>query len=304
MLGIFRKIHEGGRLEPTDRRVKSEFRISLAHAKGAEDGEIVLCEVLAGRRLGLPEARVVERIGDSNHPRAVSLIAITDHGIPVEFPQAAVAEAEAARPVGVEGRTDLRQMPLVTIDGADARDFDDAVFAEPHPEREGFWHAVVAIADVAWYVRPGSDLDRSAQRRGNSAYFPDRVVPMLPEALSNELLLPQAQRGARLPRRAHDHRRRGEAHRAPLRARIDALGRSAHLRAGPGGPGRAARRHHRPAPRSRDPPALPASSELLDRARQKRGALELDLPERKVVAGRGRQGARASSRAPASTATS
>ena len=127
VLGIFRKIHEGGRLEPTDRRVKSEFRISLAHAKGAEDGEIVLCEVLAGHRLGLPEARVVERIGDSNHPRAVSLIAITDHGIPVEFPQAAVAEAEAARPVGVEGRTDLRQIPLVTIDGADARDFDDAV---------------------------------------------------------------------------------------------------------------------------------------------------------------------------------
>ncbi|MGH7123439.1 MAG: RNB domain-containing ribonuclease, partial [Stellaceae bacterium] len=196
VVGIYRKIHDGGRLEPTDRRVKTDYRISLAQAKGAQDGEIVLCEALPGHRLGLPEARVVERIGDSTHPRAVSLIAITDHGIPVEFPQAAIAEAEEARPVDLAGRTDLRQIPLVTIDGADARDFDDAVFAEPDAKRPGFWHAVVAIADVGWYVRPGSALDKAAQRRGNSAYFPDRVVPMLPEALSNELcsLKPRVER--------------------------------------------------------------------------------------------------------------
>src|SRR5581483_1650884 len=139
---------------------------------------IVLCEVHQRGRLGLPEARVIERIGDSEHPRAVSLIAITEHGIPVEFPEPAMAEANAAKPVGLEGRTDLRGIPLVTIDGEDARDFDDAVFAEPDPKRPGFWQAVVAIADVGWYVRPGSALDRAAQRRGNSVYFPDRVVPM------------------------------------------------------------------------------------------------------------------------------
>ncbi|HLJ22102.1 MAG TPA: RNB domain-containing ribonuclease, partial [Stellaceae bacterium] len=284
VVGIYRKIHDGGRLEPTNRRIKTEYRISLAHAKGAEDGEIVLCEALPGRRLGLPEARVVERIGDSTHPRAVSLIAITDHGIPVEFPQAALAEAEAARPVALEGRTDLRQIPLVTIDGADARDFDDAVFAEPDGERPGYWHAVVAIADVGWYVRPGSALDKAAQRRGNSVYFPDRVVPMLPEALSNELcsLKPAVERACMA---AH--------------LTIDPEGRLAEHRFVRGLMRSAARLTYEQVQRARDghpdevsgpllkPVIEPLYSvfDLLDRARQKRGALELDLPERKVILG-------------------
>jgi ribonuclease R len=284
VVGIFHKIHEGGRLEPTDRRVKSEFRISLAHAKGAEDGEIVLCEVLAGRRLGLPEARVLERIGDSNHPRAVSLIAITDHGIPMEFPAAAVAEAEAAKPVGIEGRTDLRRIPLVTIDGADARDFDDAVFAEPHPERESFWHAVVAIADVAWYVRPGSQLDRAAQRRGNSAYFPDRVVPMLPEALSNELcsLKPKVERACLAVHMTIDGEGRLIEHRF-VRGLMRSAARLTYEQV------QAAQDGH---PDDTAGPLVDTVIRplyqvfrVLDRARQKRGALELDLPERKVVLG-------------------
>jgi ribonuclease R len=285
VVGIYRRMPDGGgRLEPTDRRVKTEFRISSVNAKGAEDGEIVLCEAPPGRRLGLPEARVVERIGDSTHPRAVSLIAITDHGIPVAFPEAAVAEAEAARPVGIEGRTDLRQIPLVTIDGSDARDFDDAVFAEPDPERPGFWHAVVAIADVGWYVRPGSALDKAAQRRGNSAYFPDRVVPMLPEALSNELcsLKPAVERACMAAHLIIDGEGRLVEHRF-----IRGLMRSA------------ARLTYEQVQRARDgspddvtgpliKPVIGPLYEvfrLLDRARQKRGALELDLPERRVVLG-------------------
>ena len=284
VVGIYRKIHDGGRLEPTDRRIKTEYRISLAHAKGAEDGEIVLCEAMPGRRLGLPEARVVERIGDSTHPRAVSLIAITDHGIPVEFPAAAVAEAEAAQPVGIEGRTDLRQIPLVTIDGVDARDFDDAVYAEPDPKRAGFWHAVVAIADVGWYVQPGSALDKAAQRRGNSVYFPDRVVPMLPEALSNELcsLKPAVERAC-----------------MAVHLTIDGEGRLVEHRFVRGLMRSAARLTYEQVQRARDgnpdevtgPLLKPVIEplygvfQLLDRARQKRGALELDLPERKVILG-------------------
>ena len=284
VLGIFRKIHEGGRVEPTDRRVRTELRVSLANAKGAEDGEIVLCEALPGHRLGLPEGRVVERIGDSAHPRAVSLIAITDHGIPVEFPQAAVAEAEAARPVGPEGRTDLRDIPLVTIDGADARDFDDAVFAEPDPKRPGHWHAVVAIADVGWYVRSGSALDRAAQRRGNSVYFPDRVVPMLPEALSNELcsLKPKVDRACMAAHLVIDGEGRLVEHRF-VRGLMRSAARLTYEQVQSAQDGR---------PDEVTGPLLDrvirplyGVFRLLDRARQKRGALELDLPERKVVLG-------------------
>ena len=284
VLGIYREIHDGGRLEPTDRRMKTEFRISLAHAKGAQDGEIVLCEAMPGRRLGLPEARVIERIGDSTHPRAISLIAISDHGIPIEFPQPAIAEAEAARPVGLQGREDLRQIPLITIDGIDARDFDDAVFAEPDTKRAGFWHAVVAIADVSWYVRPGSALDRAAQRRGNSVYFPDRVVPMLPEALSNELcsLKPAVERAC-----------------MAVHLTIDGEGQLIEHRFVRGLMRSAARLTYEQVQHARDgrpddttgpllePVIKPLYGvfQLLDRARQKRGALELDLPERKVVLG-------------------
>ncbi|MEM6904098.1 MAG: VacB/RNase II family 3'-5' exoribonuclease, partial [Pseudomonadota bacterium] len=143
------------------------------------------------RRLGLPEARVLEVLGDMNAPKAVSLIAIATHNIPVEFPDDALAIAETAEPPPADDpkRVDLRDLPLVTIDGADARDFDDAVHAEPDdsPENPGGWQITVAIADVAYYVRSGSALDEAARERGNSVYFPDRVVPMLPERLSNDL---------------------------------------------------------------------------------------------------------------------
>ena len=114
-------------------------------------------------------------------PRTVSLISIAANDIPVEFPEAAAKEAEDAKAAPMGDRLDLRKLPLVTIDGEDARDFDDAVFAEPDPDHPGGWRLLVAIADVAWYVRPDKPLDRAAYRRGTSVYFPDRVVPMLPE---------------------------------------------------------------------------------------------------------------------------
>jgi ribonuclease R len=187
IVGIYRLTREGGRIEPTNRKERREFRVARADSKDAQDGEIVLAALKPGNRFGTPEALVIERIGDSSNPRAFSLIAIHSYDIPTDFPVEAVSLAEAAKPVTLGERTDLRMIPLVTIDGSDARDFDDAVWAERDPENENGWHAIVAIADVAWYVRPNDALDREAEKRGNSVYFPDRVVPMLPEALSNEL---------------------------------------------------------------------------------------------------------------------
>ncbi len=197
VLGVFRSERDGGgHLDPTDRRNKTTYRIRPAETMGAQEGELVLAQPLPLPRLGLPHVQVVERLGSLDDPRSISLIAIHTHGIPVGFPAGAIEEAEQAKPVTLGTRADLRAIPLVTIDGADARDFDDAVFAEPDVAVEGGWHLIVAIADVSWYVRPGSALDRAARERGNSVYFPDRVVPMLPEALSNELcsLKPQVDR--------------------------------------------------------------------------------------------------------------
>jgi len=189
IVGMYQSTREGGRLMPADRRDRSEYRVASRDTGGASDGELVVAELLSAARFGAPRVRILEHLGPASDPGAISRLAIAAYGIPTEFPAAAIAEAEAALPITPEGRADLRDIPLVTIDGSDARDFDDAVWAEPDPgpENRGGWHLIVAIADVAWYVRPGSALDREAERRGNSVYFPDRVVPMLPEALSNDL---------------------------------------------------------------------------------------------------------------------
>jgi len=198
MLGVYR--HREARVVPTDKRERHELIVETEDNGGAQDGELVLVEIRgsANNRLGLKRARVIERLGDLNAPRSTSLIAIHAHGIPTDFPRDAVDEANAAKPVGPEGRIDLRAVPLVTIDPADARDHDDAVWAEPDPDPKnpGGWHVIVAIADVAHYVTQGSALDREAYRRGNSVYFPDRVVPMLPHELSSDLcsLLPGVDR--------------------------------------------------------------------------------------------------------------
>lgn len=178
-----------GWIRPADKKDRQTYEVGPLHTMDAETGELVVAEPLPGGKYGPRPAKIVERLGRFGEPRSVSLVAIASLGIPVEFPAPAIAEAEKAKPVGLGKRTDLRGVPLVTIDGSDARDFDDAVFAEPDesPENKGGWHLLVAIADVAYYVRPGSALDKSAFERGNSVYFPDRVVPMLPEQLSNDL---------------------------------------------------------------------------------------------------------------------
>ncbi|MEW6642766.1 MAG: ribonuclease R [Pseudomonadota bacterium] len=202
VLGIFRALpHGGGRLIPVDKKQAGrELAITEADRGGAQDGDLVSVNLLRGRGYGLPAGRVKERLGSLSTEKAVSLIAIHSHDIPLEFPRAVVEEAEAAKPATLEGREDWRDIPLVTIDPPDAKDHDDAVHAmpDPDPANRGGFIVHVAIADVAFYVRPGSALDREALKRGNSVYFPDRVVPMLPERISNDLcsLKPAEPRGA------------------------------------------------------------------------------------------------------------
>ncbi|MBV1895355.1 MAG: ribonuclease R [Rhodobacteraceae bacterium] len=190
ILGVFRKRAEGGRIIPTDKSASSEWTVAENARNGAKDGELVEAEQAGPKgRMGLPRARIVTRLGDPSAPRAVSLIAIHRHGIPDHFPDAVIAQADATKPVGLKGRKDLRDIPLITIDPSDARDHDDACYAESDtdPANPGGFILWVAIADVAAYVRPGSELDREARKRGNSSYFPDRVVPMLPDRLSGDL---------------------------------------------------------------------------------------------------------------------
>jgi ribonuclease R len=189
VLGVLARHNGRPAIEPIDRKSRHALMIEERDVGGAREGELVVAEPLAGRQWGAPRGRIVERLGSMNEPKAVSLIAIHAHGIPTEFPREAITEAERAKPVTMQGRTDLRRTPLITIDPEDARDHDDAVWAAPDsdPNNRGGHVVIVAIADVAHYVTDGSALDREAEKRGNSVYFPDRVVPMLPEELSADL---------------------------------------------------------------------------------------------------------------------
>ncbi len=186
ILGVVRKVNRQVRVEPVDRRSKESLTLVPAEAARLEDGDLVLAQVTAEARYGPKRGKVLEVVGREDQPRAASLIAIYSHGVPTGFSQAAEAEAQEAQEPSLKGREDLRDVPLVTIDPPDARDHDDAVFAQPDtdPKNEGGWIVWVAIADVAAYVRPNSALDREAREKGNSTYFPDRVEPMLPERLS------------------------------------------------------------------------------------------------------------------------
>jgi len=190
VLGVFRKHAEGGRILPVDKGAAREWRVAADATFGAKDGELVEAEQAGPNdRMGLPKARIVTRLGDPSAPKAVSLIAIHQHGIPDNFPDDAIAEADAMKPANLQGREDLTDLPLITIDPSDARDHDDACFAhaDDDPKNPGGHIIWVAIADVAHYIRPGTPLDREARKRGNSTYFPDRVVPMLPDRLSGDL---------------------------------------------------------------------------------------------------------------------
>ncbi|WP_205478344.1 ribonuclease R [Sphingomonas arenae] len=184
ILGVVHQEGEGGRywLRPVDKKERRELPIS--ELGDAQVGDLVLCDP-SGRPPRV-SARVDAILGDPFAPRSFSLIAIHKHGLPHEFGQETIEEAGRVsnQKLG-EDREDLRHLPIVAIDPADARDHDDAIWAEPR--EDGGWNAIVAIADVSFYVRPGSKLDREARRRGNSVYFPDRVVPMLPHELSSDI---------------------------------------------------------------------------------------------------------------------
>jgi ribonuclease R len=191
VLGVFVATADGGIVEPVSRKMKESFMVAHGDTNGALHGELVSGITLPGMpSLGMTFAKINERLGRLDSPKAASLIAANMHDLPQVFSAEVLAEAEAALPpVMSPGRADLRNIPLVTIDGEDARDFDDAVFAAPDddPKNKGGFHLMVAIADVAYYVPEGGALDASAFERGNSVYFPDRVIPMLPERLSNGL---------------------------------------------------------------------------------------------------------------------
>src|SRR5437868_8228772 len=181
VLGVVKREGERFWLSPVDKRERRE--LAIADLKDAEAGDLVLCEVTG--RPPRVSVRVDAVLGDPFAPRSFSLIAIHKHGLRAEFSQEAIDEAHrvSKQPLGV--REDLTHLPIVAIDPEDARDHDDAIWAEV--DGEGGWNAIVAIADVSFYVRPGSELDREARARGNSVYFPDRVVPMLPEELSADI---------------------------------------------------------------------------------------------------------------------
>ncbi|EAR50620.1 ribonuclease R [Oceanicola granulosus HTCC2516] len=285
LLGIYRAGAEGGRILPVEKGSDKEWIVPKGQEHGAKEGELVEAELAGPRnRMGLPKARVTARLGDPGAPRAVSLIAIHQHGIPVQFPDEVIAQADRAKPAGLKGREDLRDVPLVTIDPSDARDHDDAIFAEPDPDPKNpgghiLW---VAIADVAHYVTPGSALDREARRRGNSTYFPDRVVPMLPDRLSGDLCslhegVPRACIAVRMVIDADGNKTTHDFHRGLMRS--PASLNYEEVQAGMDG-----------APNDKvaplmDPVIRPlyAAYDALKEARATRQPLELDLPERQIV---------------------
>jgi len=182
MLGVLQGVPGRWFLAPTDKKVHRETPVS--DPGEAKVGDLVLAEP-HGRGIHT-QARVTEVLGDPFAPRAFSLIAIHAKRIPHVFPPAAMSEADEASTCALGPREDLTALPFLTVDPADARDHDDAVWAEADADRPGHWRAIVAIADVSWFVRPHSALDREARLRGNSVYFPDQVVPMLPHALSSD----------------------------------------------------------------------------------------------------------------------
>jgi ribonuclease R len=286
VLGIFRAGPGGGRVEPIEKKqVGREFSIPRGAESGAKDGELVAVEI-SGRRqgFGLTPARVKERLGSLESERAVSLIAINAHGIPHVFPRAAIEEAEAARQAPLTGREDWRNIPFVTIDPSDAKDHDDAVYAQsdPDPGNAGGHLILVAIADVAHYVRPASALDREARLRGNSVYFPDRVVPMLPERISNDLcsLRPREDRAAIAARIVIDADGRKRSH-SFHRVIIQSAAKLSYQQAQSAIDGWLDDETGPLLASVLDP--LHAAYRSLKHARDQRAPLDLDLPERKIV---------------------
>ena len=285
VLGIYKKSAEGGRILPIDKGDGKEWHVPPGATGGAKDGELVEAEQAGpAGRMGLPRARIIARLGDPMAAKAVSLIAIHQHGIPDDFPDEVIAEADAMKPAGLSGRIDMRDMPLVTIDPFDARDHDDAVsaHADDDPKNEGGHVLWVAIADVAHYVTPNSELDHEARKRGNSSYFPDRVVPMLPDRLSGDLCslhegVPRACLAVRMQINAKGHKI-GHSFQRGLMRSVASLNYEEVQAAQDGAP------NEKCAPLMDEViKPLYAAYDALVKARADRQPLDLDLPERKVI---------------------
>ncbi len=284
-LGIFRALAGGGGvIDPVDRKQLKEWRVARGATHDAENGELVRFELAGAARFGGTDARITGRLGNPEDQQATSLIAIHVHGIPDSFPEIVLAEAEAQGAPDMKRREDLKHVPFVTIDPPDARDRDDAVFAEPDPDpkNRGGWVVMVAIADVAAYVRPGSALDKEARSRGNSVYFPDRVVPMLPERISNDLCSIRSgkPRPCLAVRMIFDKDGHKKSHRF-LRGIMRSAAALAYAQAQEAIDGK---------PDDATGPLLDTvlrplwgAYASLARARAERGPLELDLPERKIL---------------------
>jgi ribonuclease R len=283
-LGIYRKTRDGGMIEPIDKKALREWRLPPGEHVDAADGDLVRFEVTKTGRALSPRARVMERIGPPESERAISLIAIENYSLPNVFPKAVLAELDGLKPPTLKGREDLRKIPLVTIDPEDAKDHDDAVWAAPDddPANEGGHVVLVAIADVSFYVRSGTALDAEALKRGNSVYFPDRVVPMLPEKLSNDLcsLIEGVDRPCLAVRMIFDKNGHKLGHRF-MRGMMRSAAKLAYGEAQAAVDGHASAKTEALLKPVLKP--LWAAYETLKKARGKRGPLDLDLPERKII---------------------
>ncbi|ESW77128.1 ribonuclease R [Mesorhizobium sp. LSJC280B00] len=284
VLGVFRVLKDGTfRIEPVERR-QPELVVDKEFQNGAKNGDLVEVEPARASRYGLPRAKVLAVLGSLTSEKAVSMIAIHAHDIPHIFPTDVIAEAEAVKAATLAGREDWRELPLLTIDPADAKDHDDAVFAMPDTDEKNAGGVVVtvAIADVAAYVRYATALDREALKRGNSVYFPDRVVPMLPERISNDLCsLREGQDrpaiAVRMTFSADGHKLRHSFHRVMMKS----AAKLAYQQAQAAIDG---------APDDTTGPILDTvlkplwdAYTILKRGRDTRQPLELDLPERKIL---------------------
>ncbi|MEN0119410.1 MAG: ribonuclease R [Agrobacterium cavarae] len=285
LIGVFKENPGGGgRLMPVDRRGE-ELVIDPDGVNDAKDGDLIEVEVSRNSgRYGLKRAQVLSVIGSVASEKAISMIAIYGHGIPHIFPPDVLAEADKAKPATMAHREDWRDLPLITIDPADAKDHDDAVYAEPDPSPDNPDGVIVtvAIADVSYYVRPGAPLDREALKRGNSVYFPDRVVPMLPERISNDLcsLKEGVDRPALAVRMVFSKEGRKASH-TFHRIMMKSAAKLSYQQAQAAIDGK---------PDDKTGPMLEPilkplwhAYEVMKRGRDRRQPLELDMPERKIL---------------------
>jgi ribonuclease R len=285
LLGIYRAgARGGGVIQPIDRSELREWTLQPGDEGPAKDGDLVRFDLARHGRHANAKARIVEALGNPSDSRKISLIAIHAHGIPDDFPESVLLEAEGLQAPTMDGRVDLRAMTLLTIDPVDARDHDDAVHAsaDADPNNQGGFIVHVAIADVAHFVRPGTKLDREAQLRGNSVYFPDRVVPMLPERISNDLcsLRELEDRACLVVRMVFDGQGEKRGH-TFMRAMMRSAAKLSYQEAQSAIDGQ-------PSPKAApllDGTLKPlwAAYAALTKARDRRQPLDLDLPERKII---------------------